>query len=103
MGMLGSCGPQALEANADGVAGAAILRQTKMQRQPASVQEMETDMSQSYFELKKTSDGQFMFNLVAPNGEVIATSERYTTKAAAENGIASVKKNAPTATTEDKT
>lgn len=47
------------------------------------------------YELKKSSDGQFMFNLKAGNGEVILTSERYTAKASAENGIASVKTNAP--------
>ncbi len=45
------------------------------------------------YELKGTSDGQFMFNLKAANGEVILTSERYTEKASAENGIASVKQN----------
>ena len=33
----------------------------------------------------------------ARNGEIIATSEGYTTKAACENGIASVRKNAPEA------
>ena len=48
-----------------------------------------------YFELKPASDGQFMFNLKAGNHEVILTSERYTSKASAENGIASVKTNAP--------
>ncbi|MGL5532141.1 MAG: YegP family protein [Plesiomonas shigelloides] len=47
-----------------------------------------------HFELKKASDGQFMFNLKASNGEIILTSERYTTKAAALNGIESVQKNA---------
>ncbi len=47
------------------------------------------------FELKKSSDGQFMFNLIAPNGEVILTSERYTAKSSAEDGIDSVKTNAP--------
>lgn len=46
------------------------------------------------FELKQAKDGQYMFNLKAGNGQVILTSELYTTKAAAENGIASVKKNA---------
>jgi uncharacterized protein YegP (UPF0339 family) len=45
------------------------------------------------FELK-ASAGQFMFNLKAGNGEPILTSERYTTKASAEGGIASVKVNA---------
>ncbi len=43
------------------------------------------------FELKKTSDGQFMFNLKAGNGEIILTSERYKAKASAQNGIGSVR------------
>ena len=59
-------------------------------------------MSKAYFELKRSGD-QYMFNLHAPNHEVIATSERYTTKAAAENGIESVRKNAPGAVVEDNT
>lgn len=46
------------------------------------------------FELKKTASGQFMFNLKAGNGQVILTSEMYESKASAENGIESVKKNA---------
>ena len=46
------------------------------------------------FELKKTTDDQFMFNLKAGNHEIILTSERYTTKASAENGIESVQTNA---------
>jgi uncharacterized protein YegP (UPF0339 family) len=55
------------------------------------------------FELKTTKSGQFMFNLKAGNGQIIATSEHYTTKAAALNGIESVKKNAPDAATDDQT
>lgn len=50
--------------------------------------------SMSKFELKKSKDGQYMFTLIAPNGEVILTSERYTAKSNAKNGIESVKKNA---------
>jgi uncharacterized protein YegP (UPF0339 family) len=38
-----------------------------------------------------TSSGKFMFNLKAANSRVILTSEFYDTKAAALNGIASVK------------
>lgn len=45
------------------------------------------------FELKSSKD-QFMFNLKASNGKIILTSERYTTKSGAMNGIESVKKNA---------
>ena len=47
------------------------------------------------FELKKAKDGEFFFHLKAGNGQVILASEMYTEKASAENGIASVKKNAP--------
>lgn len=47
----------------------------------------------SKYVLKKSSDGQFMFNLNAANGEVILTSERYTGKAGALNGIQSCRTN----------
>ena len=39
------------------------------------------------------NNGEFQFNLKAGNGQVILTSEGYTTKAACLNGIESVKKN----------
>ncbi len=55
------------------------------------------------FELKKTPSGQYRFNLKAGNGEIIATSESYTTKASALNGIESVKKNAAGAAVDDQT
>lgn len=45
--------------------------------------------------LKKASNGQFMFNLKAGNGEVILTSEQYKKRDSAMNGIASVQKNSP--------
>lgn len=45
------------------------------------------------FELKGGKD-RFSFNLKARNGRVILTSESYTTKAAAQNGIKSVRKHA---------
>lgn len=43
------------------------------------------------------------FDLRAGNGQVIATSEVYTTETACRNGIASVRKNAPVAGLEDQT
>ena len=49
------------------------------------------------FVLKKAKGGQFMFNLVANNGRVVLTSERYKSKASAVNGIKSVKKHAKAA------
>lgn len=48
-----------------------------------------------WFELSKSSDGQFRFVLKAGNAQTILTSELYSTRAAAENGIASVRKNSP--------
>ena len=44
--------------------------------------------------LVKKAKGGVMFNLVAGNGEVIATSETYKTLASCKKGIASVQKNA---------
>ena len=46
------------------------------------------------FELKKSSNGKFFFNLLAGNGQIVLTSEMYETKPSAANGIESVKKNA---------
>ncbi len=54
------------------------------------------------FIMKKVASG-FKFDLKAGNGETIATSEVYTTEAACENGIESVRKNAPIANFEDQT
>ncbi len=54
------------------------------------------------FVVKETSTG-VKFNLKAGNGEIIGTSEVYTTEAACMNGIESVKKNAPVASVEDQT
>ena len=45
------------------------------------------------FEVKKVKTG-IKFNLKASNGEIIATSEVYTTEAACRKGIESVRKNA---------
>jgi uncharacterized protein YegP (UPF0339 family) len=47
------------------------------------------------FELKKTSDGKFMFNLKAANQEIILTSQPYKTRENAEEGISAVANNAP--------
>ena len=54
------------------------------------------------FVVKETNTG-IKFDLKAGNGEVIATSEVYNSKAACMNGIESVKKNAPVAAVEDQT
>ena len=54
------------------------------------------------FVIRKVNTG-IKFDLKATNGQVIATSEVYTTEAACRNGIASVQKNAPIAAVEDQT
>ena len=54
------------------------------------------------FVIRKVNSG-IKFDLKATNGQVIATSEVYTTEAACRNGIASVQKNAPIAAVEDQT
>lgn len=46
------------------------------------------------FVVSTRKNGEFQFVLKAGNGEVILASEGYTTKAACQNGIESVKKNA---------
>lgn len=46
------------------------------------------------FVITKTGNGSFHFNLKAGNGETILASEAYNSKAACENGMESVRKNA---------
>lgn len=46
------------------------------------------------FELYKDNAGEFRFRLKASNGQNILASEGYKAKSGAENGVASVKKNA---------
>ena len=46
------------------------------------------------FEISKDKAGKFRFHLKAANGEIVAASQAYDTKAGAEKGIESVKTNA---------
>lgn len=55
------------------------------------------------FEIFKATNGKYYFRLKASNGEIIAQSEGYASKQGALDGVASVKKNAPIATTVDLT
>ena len=54
------------------------------------------------FVIRRTNTG-IKFDLKAGNGEVIATSEVYSSEDACRKGIASVQKNAPAAAVEDQT
>jgi len=53
------------------------------------------------YERKKSSNGKYYFNLKSTNGQVIGSSEMYEASSGMENGINSVKTNAPNASTED--
>ncbi|MDX1779924.1 MAG: YegP family protein [Thalassovita sp.] len=55
------------------------------------------------YERKETAAGKHMFNLKATNGQVIGTSQSYASASGRDNGIESVKNNAPDATVEDQT
>ena len=55
------------------------------------------------FEVKRTSDNRYMFNVRAGNTQVIASSQIYSSMAACRNGINSVGTNAPIAAIEDQT
>ena len=55
------------------------------------------------FVIKKGRTGQFRFSLVGRNGQIVATSETYTTKASCMNGIKAVKTLAGGAAIEDQT
>jgi len=55
------------------------------------------------FERKESSNDKFYFNLKASNGQVIGSSQMYTTAAGRDNGIESVKTNAPDADLDDQT
>lgn len=49
------------------------------------------------FEIYTDKAGEFRFRLKATNGQIIAVSEGYKTLKSCQNGISSVKKNAPDA------
>ncbi|MBB4936683.1 hypothetical protein FHR32_000988 [Streptosporangium album] len=53
------------------------------------------------FMITKDKRGEFRFKLVATNGQTIAVSEGYNTRAACMSGIESVRKNAPDAKVDD--
>ena len=73
---------------------------------PAAAVEDQTEdgyavRSNPKFELYVDRAGRFRFRLKAPNGRIIAISEGYSSKSACENGIDSVRKNAPDAEPEE--
>lgn len=65
----------------------------------ASVQE--NGPKEERFERKTSKAGEPYFVLNAANGQIIGTSEMYSSEAARDNGIESVKKNASSNTIKD--
>lgn len=57
----------------------------------------------SRYDRCNATSGEYYFTLKASNGEVLGISEMYTTSYARENGVESVKENAPNAPIEDLT
>ena len=55
------------------------------------------------FEVYTDAGGKFRFHLEAGNGEVIASSETYSSKESARAGVQSAKTNAPDTTVDDQT
>lgn len=55
----------------------------------------------SCYERLEAKNGDPYFNLKSTNGQVIGSSEQYSSTSAMENGIASVRKNAPDASVEE--
>lgn len=47
------------------------------------------------FERKTAKNGKFYFNLKSTNGQIIGTSQMYAGESGMENGISSIKTNAP--------
>lgn len=62
------------------------------------IQSVKTNAAQDErYERKQSAAGKYMFNLKAGNHQVIGTSQQYESQQSRDNGIESVKANAPTA------
>jgi len=59
--------------------------------------------SDKMFDKKKAKNGSPFFSLKATNGQIIGSSEMYSSTSAMNKGIASIKKNAPKAKVQDNT
>lgn len=78
-------------------------KKAKIQQTPAPVQEAKAVRGRGRFEIKKTKDDRYVFNLYASNHVIIATSQVYSSPQSALTGIKSVMANAEKAALEDQT
>lgn len=67
----------------------------KRLRSIANGEETEKSGKSGTFEVYQDAKGEYRFRLKAANGQTIAVSEGYTTKAACLNGVESVQRSAP--------
>ncbi|MFZ5557977.1 MAG: YegP family protein [Pseudomonadota bacterium] len=68
----------------------------------AGIKSVQTNAAEdARFERKTSSKGEPFFVLLAGNGQQVGKSEMYSSAAAMENGVESVKKNAPGAAVDD--
>jgi len=65
----------------------------------SSIQEHATEKVK--YERKTAKDGKFFFSLKSNNGQVIGSSQMYSSESGMENGINSVRENAPNADTKE--
>lgn len=70
---------------------------------PAKTTVVEPTISKGKYEIKRTSDKGYMFNVWAANYQVIAKSQTYTSMSACKTGINSVTNTAAIAAIEDQT
>ena len=60
-------------------------------------------LDENCFEKKTTDSGKFRFNLKSTNGQVIGTSQSYSSESGCDNGMKSVARSAPDAKIDDQT
>ncbi len=73
----------------------------QIQDTPIAPEENSNTTLMGKFFIKQAKDGSYMFNLKASNGEIIATSDMYSSLEKCKKGISSVQLNAPIANLED--
>jgi len=85
--------------------GQTILSSEGYSTKPSCVNGIESvkrnSQDDTKFERKSSSNGKSYFNLKATNGQIVGTSQMYESESSRDNGIASVKTNAPAAEVDD--
>lgn len=78
-------------------------KETKKVEESAETVHASKHVRSGKFEIKKSKDGRFVFNLYASNNVIVATSQVYSSASSAMVGIKSIIANAGTAPIEDQT